>query len=79
MEKKIEQTNALFLNVDDINSNMWVINKREVVSAVAAPVAPAITRIVLTSGAVIDTYLSIGYIRAWLSQIEHKNETEAKS
>lgn len=76
MDKKIEQKDALFIHVQDINKDTWIINKKHIVSAGAPMAAGAITRIVLTTGAIIDTYLNIGTILGAVSQIEHRNESE---
>lgn len=38
----------------------------------------AITRIVLTTDAIIDTYMQIGTINGLILQVEHKTESEEK-
>lgn len=64
------------MRVDDINKSTWVINKRHIVSAGVPLSATPITRIVLTSGAIIDTYMNIGTLIALVSGIEHKIDPE---
>ena len=79
MDKKIEPKDTLFIRVDDINKSTWVINKRHIVSAGAPLAANAITRIVLTTGAIIDTYTNIGFIIGAVSDIEHRTEQDEKA
>ena len=76
MDKKPEFKDTLFIRVEDINKSTWVINKRHIVSAGAPLATGAITRIVLTTGAIIDTYLNIGTIVGAVSEIEHKIDPE---
>lgn len=76
MDKKIEQKDALFIHVQDINKDTWIINKKYIISAAVPMSATPITRIVLTTGAIIDTYTNIGTILNAVSQIEHRNEPE---
>ena len=78
MDKKIEQKDALFIQVEDVNKSTWVINKRHIVSAGAPLVPNATTRIVLDTGAIIDTYMNIGFLIGTVSQVEHKNEKEVE-
>jgi hypothetical protein len=78
MDKKIEQKDALFTYVQDINKETWVINKKHIVSATSPLSATPITRIVLTTGAIINTYLSIVTIFEVISQIEHKSSAESE-
>ena len=78
MDKKIEPKDVLFMQINDTAKNWWVINKREIVSVVAPMTANPTTRIVLTTGAVIDTFLNVGFITGLLSEVEHKIEKEDK-
>lgn len=66
------------MQVTDVNSNMWTINKKHIVSAVMHLGQHAITRIVLTTDAIIDTYMQIGTINGLILQVEHKTESEEK-
>ena len=49
-----KQKKSLFITVTDLAHSTWVINKREIVSA-GSSLGSNQTRIVLTSGAIIDT------------------------
>ena len=72
-----KQKKSLFITVTDLANSTWVINKREIVSAGSA-LGSNQTRIVLTSGAIIDTLTSVFQISMEVSEIEHKPELEAK-
>jgi hypothetical protein len=72
-----KQKKSLFITVTDLSNSTWVINKREIVSAGSMP-GSGQTRIVLTTGAIIDTITSVFQISAEVSEIEHKIEQEAK-
>jgi len=72
-----KQKKSLFITVTDLDNSTWVINKKEIVSAGSA-LGSNQTRIVLTSGAIIDTRTSVHQISAEASEIEHKIEPEAK-
>lgn len=78
MDKKIEVKDKLFFNVEDINHNSWLINKKHIVSAVMPLKQGAATRIVLTTGAIIDTYLNLGTLIGITNEVEHKPDPEAK-
>ena len=78
MNKKIEQKDMLFMELNDVKGDKWVVNKRHIVSAGAPLGTTAITRVVLSTGAIIDTYMSIGTITNYLSEVEHKTEKEDK-
>ena len=78
MDKKIEAKDKLFINVDSIKNEKWLINKRHIVSDGAPLVPGAITRIVLTTGAIIETYMNIGSIIGVTNEIEHKTDTEGE-
>lgn len=72
-----KQKKSLFIQVTDLANSVWVINKREIVSA-GSMLGSNQTRIVLTTGAIIDTLTSVFQISVEVSEIEHKIEPEAK-
>ena len=72
-----KQKKTLFITVTDLDNSTWVINKKQIVSAGSA-LGSNQTRVVLTSGAVIDTRTSVHQISVEVSDIEHKIKPEAK-
>ena len=72
-----ENQDSLFIRVQDVNNSVWVINKKHIISAVSADAK--ITRIVLTSDAIIDTYYPFGQLQRYLHPVEHKIDPPADS
>ena len=74
MDKNIEIKDRLFIEVQDVTKANFILNKKHIVSVGAPMSATPVTRIVMSSGLVVDTYTNIGYFQGWLREIEHTSK-----
>jgi 1,2-phenylacetyl-CoA epoxidase PaaB subunit len=72
-----ENQDSLFIRIQDVNNSVWVINKKHIISAASADAK--LTRIVLTTDAIIDTYYPFGQLQRYLHSVEHKTDPPTDS
>ena len=68
---------SLFIKIQDIETGTWIVNKRHIVSAGISK-GGKVTRVVLSTGAIIDSYLSYLQLEQDLLEIGHKTNPEAE-
>lgn len=71
-----ENQDSLFIRIEDLSKAVWLINKRNIVSAVAMG---KVTRIVLSSDATIDSYYPFGQLQRYLHHVGHNYENPTDS